>query len=54
LGIGLFIGHYFETIIAGTMSPLFSKSLGPEFIFYPPIAVLFVDVMHAFISKFEY
>lgn len=54
LGIGLIIGQYFGTIIAGTMSPLFSKTLGPELVFYPPIAVLFVDVMHAFISKFEY
>lgn len=53
LGIGLAIGHYLETMIAGTMSPLFSKTLRPEFVFYPPIAVLFVDLMHAFISKFE-
>lgn len=51
--IGLVIGHYFETVIAGTMSPLFSKTLRLEFVFYPPIAVLLVDVMHAFISKFE-
>jgi len=54
LSVGLVIGHYLKTVIAGTMSPLFSHTLGPEFVFYPPIAVLLVDVMHAFISKFEY
>jgi hypothetical protein len=54
LGVGLVIGYYFQTVIAGTMTPLFSKTLRPEFVFYPPIAVLLVDAMHSFISRFEY
>jgi succinate dehydrogenase/fumarate reductase cytochrome b subunit len=56
LGIGLLIGHFFENVnyLSPAMPSLFSPSLKPEFIFYPPIVVLFVDLMHAFASRFDY
>ena len=54
LGIGLLVGNYLELLIGASMPKLFSHSLKPEFIFYPPIVVLLVDLMHEFISRFEY
>lgn len=54
LGIGLLIGNYLELLIGVSMPKVFSPSLRPEFIFYPPIVVLLVDLMHEFISRFEY
>ncbi len=54
LGIGLLIGYFFDVSTAKTMPKMFSSTLSPEFVFYPPIAVLFVDLMHAFVSKFDY
>jgi hypothetical protein len=49
---GLLIGHYFEFI--SIVSPnMFSTSLKPEFVFYPPIFVLIVDLMHSFASRVE-
>ena len=54
LGVGLLIGNYLELFIGAAMPTLFSSSLKPEFIFYPPIVVLFVDLMHEFISRLEY
>jgi hypothetical protein len=54
LGIGLLIGFFFESSITQMMPSLFSPNLSPEIAFYPPIAVLLVDVMHAIISKFDY
>jgi|SRR5829696_486009 len=49
---GLLIGHYFEFI--SIISPhMFSTSLKPEFVFYPPIFVLFVDLMHSFASRVD-
>ncbi len=53
LGIGLLIGNYLDLLIGATMPTLFSQSLKPEFIFYPPIVVLFVDLMHNFVSRFD-
>ena len=53
LGIGLLIGNYLELLIGASMPKLFSQTLRPEFIFYPPIVVLLVDLMHEFISRFE-
>jgi len=51
-GLGLLIGHYVEfTYIA--LPSMFSSTLKPEFVFYPPIVVLFVDMMHAFASRLE-
>ena len=54
LGIGLLVGNYLEFLIGSSMPKMFSHSLRPEFIFYPPIVVLLVDVMHEFISRFEH
>jgi curved DNA-binding protein CbpA len=54
LGIGLLIGYFFSVSIDATMPSLFSAELRPEIVFYPPIAVLLVDLMHSVASKFEY
>ena len=51
--IGLIIGNYLEFFIISTMPSLFSSSLKPEFVFYPPIFVLLVDLMHSFASRIE-
>jgi hypothetical protein len=50
--LGWFIGSYVDFSWAAASS-MFSKELKPELIFYPPIIVLFVDMMHAFASRFE-
>ncbi len=54
LGIGLVIGNYLELVIGSMMPKLFSPTLQPEFVFYPPIAVLMVDLMHSFALKMDY
>lgn len=54
LAIGLSIGYFFSNSINATMPSLFSSQFRPEIVFYPPIAVLLVDLMHAIISKFDY
>ncbi len=51
--IGLAIGQYVQTDSV-LMPMLFSSSLKPEFVFYPPIFVLFVDVMHGFASRVDF
>lgn len=53
LGIGLVIGNFLQTTIALLMPKLFSPTLKLEFIFYPPIFVLLVDLMHSVVSKHE-
>ncbi len=53
LGIGLVIGNYFELVINASIPSVFSPTLKPEFIFYPPIFVLCVDLMHTFASRYE-
>ncbi|HEY8560742.1 MAG TPA: J domain-containing protein [Pyrinomonadaceae bacterium] len=53
LGIGLIIGNYLELFIGATMPSVYSHTFRFEFIFYPPIVVLCVDLMHSFASKFE-
>lgn len=50
--VGLIIGHYVD-FIAIVMPSMFSQTLRPEFVLYPPIIVLFVDLMHSFASKLE-
>jgi len=50
--IGLFIGSYVDFSFA-TDSSMFSKTLQPELIFYPPIIVLFVDLMHLVASRWD-
>ena len=53
LGIGLLIGNFLELQITTMMPKLFSKTLRPEFVFYPPIVVLLVDLMHSFALKMD-
>jgi curved DNA-binding protein CbpA len=53
LGIGLFIGNYLEVYFAAKLPSAFSPGLKFEFIFYPPIVVLFVDAMHSFAARFD-
>ena len=50
--IGLAIGHYVD-FISMVEPTLFSSRLKPEFVFYPPIFVLFVDLVHAFASQMD-
>ena len=52
LGAGVLIGNYVE-FVSVTMPDMFSSRLLPEFVFYPPIFVLFVDMMHAFASRVD-
>ena len=54
LGVGLLIGNFLENFLTPTMPLIFSASLKPEFVFYPPIVVLFVDLMHAFAARFDH
>ena len=54
LGIGLVIGRVLEMAVSSPMPSLFAFSLKPEFVFYPPIVVLLVDLMHSFASRFDY
>jgi hypothetical protein len=49
-GIGLLIGSYGDVSV-GSIQAMFSQNLKPEFVFYPPIFVLFVDVVHGFASR---
>jgi hypothetical protein len=51
-GLGYVVGLNVE-FIADSMPSWFSTELKPEFLFYPPIIVLFVDIMHSFASKFD-
>lgn len=53
LGIGLIVGNYFEMVINATIPSIFSPTLKPEFIFYPPIFVLCVDLMHSLAARLE-
>ena len=54
LGIGLLIGNYLQMFIAAMMPSTYSETLRPELIFYPPIVVLIVDMMHSFASRLDY
>lgn len=53
LGIGLIVGNHLEMFTVAMMPGMFSNSLHAEFIFYPPIAVLLVDLMHTIATRFE-
>jgi hypothetical protein len=53
LGIGVAVGSYLELFVAASMPSMYSSSLRPEFVFYPPIIVLLVDLMHAFVSRLD-
>lgn len=52
LTVGLLIGNYMQTFIL-KLPKFFSTTLQPEFVFYPPIVVLLVDLMHSFASRLE-
>ena len=52
LGIGLLISTQMH-FAADAMPSMFSRELNAEFIFYPPIVTLFVDLMHSFASSLE-
>ena len=52
LGAGYLIGTQLHFI--SELSPnMFSADLKPEFIFYPPIMTLFVDIVHSFAYRFD-
>lgn len=52
LGIGLLLGTQIE-FAANSMPSVFSTYLKPEFIFYPPILTLIVDLMHSFAASLD-
>jgi len=52
LGVGLIVGSYVD-VLGDAMPSMFSETLRPEFVFYPPIIVLFVDLMHSVASGLE-
>ena len=54
LGVGLLIGGVLDMAISSQVPKYFAASLKPEFVFYPPIVVLLVDLMHSLASKFDY
>ncbi|MDQ3633449.1 MAG: J domain-containing protein [Acidobacteriota bacterium] len=54
LGIGLLIGNFFGVMTTAMMPKMFASTLRLEFIFYPPIVVLIVDIMHSFITRNDY
>lgn len=51
-GLGYIVGLNVD-FIANSMPTWFSTELKPEFLFYPPILVLLVDMMHSFVSRFD-
>lgn len=52
-GIGLLIGHFMETSMTHRVTKAVSNAFRPEFVFYPPIVVLFVDLMHSLAVRFD-
>jgi hypothetical protein len=52
LGAGYVIGTQLD-FAAMSLPSMFSTELKPEFIFYPPIVTLFVDLMHTFASNLD-
>jgi len=52
LGLGFVVGSL-TNFASAAMPAMFSPNLKPEFIFYPPIMAMFVDLMHSFASRFE-
>lgn len=54
LFIGLAISNLLGLMASPVMSRLFSQNFSIEIFFYPPIAVLLVDVIHRLASRVEY
>lgn len=52
LGVGVLIGSQIH-FVPVSMTSMFSTHLGAEFVFYPPIFVLFVDVIHTFALRVD-
>ncbi len=52
LVVGFLIGTQIN-FAALSLPSMFSKELDPQFILYPPIVTLFVDLMHSFASNLE-
>jgi hypothetical protein len=52
LGTGIVIGNQIE-FVSVSMPSMFSARLGFEVVFYPPIFVLFVDLMHGFAYRMD-
>jgi len=50
--IGYIVGRETD-FMALSMPHWFSSELKPEFLFYPPIIVLLVDLMHSFVSRWD-
>ncbi len=53
LFFGIVVGNSMEMFVASMIPNLFSANLKLEFVVYPPIVVLLVDIMHTVITKFE-
>ncbi len=51
-GIGLLIGNYVD-LSNVSVPAMFAHGIKLEFVFYPPIFVLLVDVMHSFASRVD-
>ena len=51
-GLGYVVGLNVD-FVSASMPTWFSNELKPEFLFYPPIIVLLVDMMHSFVSRFD-
>lgn len=51
VAIGYAVGKYLELIILNMSRGFFAQNLQMELIFYPPIAVLVVDIVHYFANK---
>lgn len=52
LGIGIAVGSQID-FAASSLPRMFSPYLKPEFLFYPPIITLFVDLMHSLASSLD-
>ncbi|MEP6944636.1 MAG: J domain-containing protein [Acidobacteriota bacterium] len=52
LGIGYLIGGLLH-LSDGSANGMFGRELSPEFLLYPPIVTLFVDLMHSIATRFE-
>ncbi len=50
--VGLLIGNYIDFVFV-LWPNSFSQTLQPEFVFYPPIFVLLVDLVHSFALRVE-
>ncbi len=53
VGVGFLISNLLGTFGTAMMPRIFSHQLHPELVFYPPIAVLLVDAVHAVAVRLE-